>query len=208
MPFELKAQPIEPKKTNKATKLDIFMYKYSFLVLILLLGAVLAAGFFFLLKPKYEEVLLTFNKIYEQKKTEASTLKASERKALQYIVDFNSISESEKSLIDKIIPDSGQSELIYIEIEKIAKERGLILRKINITEKKEDLRNKNDEEKVKKGVNELEIDLIVEGFNYEGMKRFLSAIEKNIRLMDIQDITFSPDTFSANIKLLTYYSAL
>jgi Tfp pilus assembly protein PilO len=206
MPFELKTQTVEFKKTRNATKTDIFMYKYSFLVLILIMAAVLAAGFFMILKPKYEEVLHNYNTEYENRSNESMILKTNVAKLTQYLVDYNSLSEYEKEMIYKMVPEKNQYEIIYAEMDKLITGQNLILRKVSVSQIEDDPRNLDISETAKK-IGKTGVEIMVEGVNYDSMKRLLASIEKNMRLMDIQEIKFNPDSYSVSINFITYYSA-
>jgi Tfp pilus assembly protein PilO len=205
MPFELKTQTVEFKKTRSATKADIFMHKYSFLVLILLMAAVLAVGFFIILKPKYEDILLNYNTEYENKSNESTILKANVAKLTQYLIDYNSISEHEKEMVYKMVPEKDQYEMIYAEMDKLISNQNLILRKVSVSRIEDDLRNKEINETAKK-IGKIGVEISIEGVSYESLKRLLGVIEKNVKLMDVQKIEFNPDSFSAGIDFITYYS--
>ena len=203
MPFELKQENIEPKKIRKTTKLDIFMYKYSFLVLIFFLGAILLLGFVLLLKPKYEEVMITYAQEYEKKKTEAGILKLNETKLTQFIRDFEIITDEEKKMIENLIPGKNNYELIYAEMERLIENNGLILKSVSVNHVEEDKRNVNASNSK---IGKMEVEIIVEGLDYGGFKRLLFSLERSMKLIDVQEVNFEPGQFSATLKFFTYYA--
>jgi len=55
------------------------------------------------------------------------------------------------------------------------------------------------------GVGRYDVSLSLSGIDYLDLKRALVALENNLRLMDIRDLSFNPGASTASINLTTYY---
>ena len=54
-------------------------------------------------------------------------------------------------------------------------------------------------------IGKIHITMSIIGTDYDGLKNLLQAIENNLRLMDMENISWSPDGNSTNLQLVTYY---
>ncbi|MEK7103240.1 MAG: hypothetical protein AAB870_02740, partial [Patescibacteria group bacterium] len=54
-------------------------------------------------------------------------------------------------------------------------------------------------------VQSLQVNMKVANVSYTAMKQFLDAIEKNIRVADVQSISFDPRSRFVDISIRSYY---
>lgn len=127
--------------------------------------------------------------------------------------DYKANEENFKK-VNYILPSGQDIPNLIVQLEALAFEGGMILESfdLSITEEKAVSRAaevRTQEEVQVRDYQTLSIDLKLTG-SYTGFEKFLKALEENIRLMDIESITLSPQSevssvFNFNIIVKTYY---
>lgn len=97
------------------------------------------------------------------------------------IAEYNKLTQKIQK-INLAFPSQKQKAELIVQLESLTKETGLALKSINFNE------SKKGEEKGAYRV--LNISLSLSG-TYQAFKNFLVSLEKNIRLMDVQSVSFS-----------------
>lgn len=132
------------------------------------------------------------------------------------IDQLKQVYDSRKGAISKafyLLPiEKGTSSLI-VQFEALVSENGLILKSINFTEKiKKRTPTGGDEVAVVPGQIYKTLKVSVELYgSYASFKSFLEALEYNVRIMDINSISFSSEkdeessVFNFNVELEVYY---
>lgn len=186
------------------SRLNNFLIDYFKWVIALTVFLILASGTFFVILPKYSLV---------EKKIEAAnqTLKAKEIKLTQYLKNLNELNENfkavssdELSKINVILPDKPGVEDLYSQIEKLVKNNGLLISSLNIppieTVSASEIAPDDNREAKK-----VRINLNVVGADYTSFKNLLRTLENNLRLMDVESVTFSPKEKNVSLDFTTYY---
>lgn len=175
-----------------------------FIVSILFFLAGLAL-IFWAAKPLWVEIAT----LRTERNSVLSTL--SELRSLQNARDgllsaYNSISKTDLEKLNQMMPISSDTGGILVSLEKIAQDRGVRL-------KKAEFKIDNDKGvKVIQAANSLfnTINLsIVVSASYDSFKSFLDALEKNTRIMDVTNISFSvgqTNLYEFIIQADAYYS--
>jgi len=122
-----------------------------------------------------------------------------------------------KESIDKInfiLPRERDLPNLIIQLEALVLEQGLLLEQLELSVAEEGTSGKAEELRTTKttAMNYHTVDINL-GFmgNYSAFKNFLKAVEENMRLMDVDSISFSPESeenpgiFKFNLRLKTYY---
>jgi len=141
-------------------------------------------------------------------------------KTIEKLIDKYKNSEGVLKKLDDILPGDSDVPNLIVQIEAIAKESGMSMSDVGIAvsdqteaSKAEAVRSGGsaNQEKVSVDYQAVAIDLRMSG-DYAALKRFLQAVEENMRLMDIESITFSTksregagSTFEFEVVLNTYY---
>lgn len=187
----------------------------NIIIIILILGFI--ASVVLLDVPKAQSVL----NLRQQIKTQEGKL--AEKRDLMNIVEKLTASYKEKQdvlgKLDYIMPSNQDVPNLIVQLEAIANQGGVILQDVNITVG-ESQKGESKATEVRTGETQtgtstsayrfLVVDLKLLG-DYPAFKNFLQALEENIRLMDIESITFMSKTESATplfefeVVLKTYY---
>jgi hypothetical protein len=201
--------PIENKKNNLFLKL---LSRYIYLVAILLAVVLLVVGYIFILQPK-----ISLNKNNPELSLEFQEKVLTERKEkLQQlnnlIDDYKKLPNSHFAKINELLPLSNEAPILFTHLSGLAKANDTVLLNVATNEL-------GNNELITLFVNEglvapkdLKVIEITADFlgkvgndSYPFFKQLVRAIEKNIRLFDIQYITFSPTLANFTFTARTYY---
>lgn len=142
-------------------------------------------------KQSLEDVLSRF---YDLRKTKN-----------ELIEKYNSITIQDLEKLREIIPESTNEGDLIVEFENLTSDHGLLLKQIDI---------KHIDEKRgislivgEKPFKELPISLTVDG-SYTSIKEFLASIEKSLRIIDIESLSFNAgdiDSYEFSISAKAYF---
>ncbi len=185
-----------------------------FITLILLFGVVVIGIFY--LGPAWSN--------YQTLRQDAESLRAISSefdeliKNRDALIDaINSISKSDLDRIDRSLPRGPQTAEFLVILDKIAAENRIALKNIDLTPPSAPQaispgqpRPATSPQTLKSSgsFQELPISLATVG-SYEAFKNFLTSLEKNIRIIDLQNVSFgAPDqnnNINFSVKAKTYY---
>ncbi|PIS42025.1 MAG: hypothetical protein COT24_05715 [Candidatus Kerfeldbacteria bacterium CG08_land_8_20_14_0_20_40_16] len=203
-------------------KILVLLAKYFRFILNGVIILLLFISFYFILWPKYSEINDEGSLDYESK-VELLESRNQELAQLQDLeVKFNQITSAEIVKLEKILPSGKDFSDIFVQMENLAKESGLKLSRVSITEgglvevatdtgKNSTTSKSKTSSNTGKEIGAVNISLSVEGDNtYPALKIFLDNIEDNMRIVDIDSLSYTPPTgesSSYTVNLKTYYLA-
>lgn len=168
--------------------------KIVFLVVII----IVAAGYFFLLGPKYKEIRMKMKDI-ETKGSEQSALQDKLIQITKLRNTYKSIDQDDVKKINSALPDLPLKDELLTQLEALISQNGLLLTSLQIEDPQ-----KAETQKVS-GVGKVRISMDVVGTDYQNLKNILSVLEKNLRLLDIISLKFSPEGRTVSLEIVTYY---
>lgn len=209
--MEEKKDPQEEAKNKKKQKLNAFLSKYFNLVIIIVMLIILIVSFFLLIKPKYKSILDSIqSNVYQKEKIYLQQYKKL-NESKQLISLYKSFDVQGVEKINNIIPKSYIKEDLFTELENIVVSNGFILKSIQIDLDMENVKkNRSDVVNINNPVLPPEIDQIrvhmsVGSMDYYGLKYLIKVLENNLKLMDIVDLDFNPESSILKIEFWTYY---
>lgn len=167
--------------------------KQPFFIIIAVLSAIVMVVKF-LVMPAYEDVG-SRRTVREEKKEIIIELENLKKKTAQWRADF---SKAEKSIVkmNLALPNGEDFPNLIVSLEDLAGSSGVVLGLIDFGGV---IRGRSSAVKSDK-VNALALDLTMQiRGTYEAFKLFLDKIESNVRVLDIQSITFSSDSAKAGM---------
>lgn len=195
------------KKNAKNLQLLLVLVRYYKLLTIVIVITVVAFGYTFILEPKYREIssggqynLETVETELAKRETYLDTLKT-------LVTNYQNISQAEINKLKKVLPEEKDLPGIFVQFEALAQEYDLFLSSISINEVAEEVKKEKSSRsgKIKKLNVSLSLISIKESHDYADIKEFLSALENNLRLLDVNAVYFSPDALDYSVNLFTYY---
>jgi Tfp pilus assembly protein PilO len=168
----------------------------TILSIILILASV--GGFIAYIVPTYTEA-----KSISQKKDEylellssARTLAEKRDKLLQV---YNGINPNDIARLEKMLPSNPDNVKLILEIDALAKSQGLALQNVKI---KDDSQDKTKQKGANPDIGSLTLELTTVG-PYPGYVTFISALEKNLRIINVKKVSFLAPDDKANFQYQT-----
>lgn len=173
---------------------------FRFAVPTILIGVAIA-GFFVFTIPLYDEIstlkadVASYNEALDNSKTlEAERGKLTEK--------LNSIDPVNLVKLQKLLPDNVDNIRLILEIEKISKPYGMILKDVKYDTISKDTAKGTAAGAIQGGVSETDIRKDYGSWNlefstqgtYSNFINFIKDLESNLRIVDISSIQFSSDT--------------
>ncbi|MBI4692099.1 MAG: type 4a pilus biogenesis protein PilO [Candidatus Terrybacteria bacterium] len=135
-----------------------------------------------------------------------STSRQIQEKREGLLSQYNAISQESLNRLNKLLPSQPDSIKFILEIEKIAQQNGLIIKDIDLREAAGSEQKTSSEAK-EKLFDSIPVAMKMVG-SYKSFYSFLRDIERNLRLMDINALSFivaETDFYEFNIEGLVYW---
>ena len=225
----LKVKQKKIRRSNQLVKrINDFLLNYFNWVILIIVLTILVAGFSMIIEPKYELVVRDVEIVRRDKEGEYLIQQSYLNKLNELKDAYQSIKSEDKRKIDIILPEKVEIEEFFSNMEAMVLKNGLILPSLQINSADLELevhKNKEDDAPLARDqkniykieeakaetddlfeeIGKIQISMSIIGTDYDGLKNLLQAIESNLRLMDIENISWSPDGNSTNLQLVTYY---
>ena len=119
--------------------------------------------------------------------------------------DFDSLPKELNQKLNESLPLKPNKADLLVNLDALAKQSGLQAKVINITEAKQTARSDELTAKSQLDIKEINIKLDLDGITYIFLKHFISDVERNVRLLRINDFDFSADSPSIQLNLTAFY---
>lgn len=183
---------------SKKSPVKIFDALVPFLI-VLIFASVFGSFFYYIIQPEMQKYLPGGTVNYTSVK-ELLDSRTSYRNDLKSLADFASVAEKNgQDPIALVLPSSEDVPTLYALFEKMAKDAGVGLQVIDISQRADDAKS------AKEQIREVPIQLRYVNVDYETLKRLISAIESNIRLTRIKSLSYDPVGQTVSILASTYY---
>jgi len=201
------------QKSSPWQTINIFLSRYfKYLSIIIALLAVTGA-YFYLLRPKYNEIIVEINNTKNAQETERDDLNRYYNKLVAYIAEYEKIKKADIKKIGQLAPKDSNYEKLFTDFETIIKEQGFILNSLSISpDNGKSSTNKTtasakavSDSSDQAGIGKIKISADISGVDYASLKHLLAVIENNLRLMDVESLNWSPDKAGVNLEIITYY---
>jgi hypothetical protein len=199
-------------KNIRVVAFNIFAGFFNWFIILVCL-IIIVAGYWWLLKPKYNFIAsdqeLTFrSKEYDEKVAYLKQL--GDIKNL-----YKSINQSDKDKIDLILSANQDLDRLKIvllrEMDKVGKERGATIDDVVITpldnsrDKIINLKGDNAKSPSFDKLSLIQVSFSAKSISYDQLKKLLARLETSLRIMDVTELNFDPKARVAGVKLVAYY---
>ena len=177
--------------------LNLFLNTYFNIILVFILALALTAAYIIVIQPKYEETMIAIQTNIEQQQR----LLIEQQKKLNNLKViselYSKIPTADLAKFNDVLPDSYVKERLFGELEEVISQNGFVVNSISLED------SAPDESVSKTGA--ISLNLSLSTVNYAGLKKVLRLLENNLRLFDVQEVSFSPGDNSLELVLATYY---
>jgi len=174
--------------------------------IIFLLGVLIfAASYFLLWQPAWQKMNIDYSQAVIKEKEATLTAK---KKIWQSLKDteeiYLSISPEAKARVLEFLPRDQELPNLYYNLDQLAKTAGYKIVTLVVNQETDEETNEKDSAP-KKGLQTLKVNLSLEGSGYQNLKNFLSALENNLRIFDLESLNWDPSDTSFEVSFKTYY---
>ena len=172
-------------------------------IITIILIAVSTGIFFLFVDPLYKETKLLRKQISALDETFSNSKRIQEVRDTLF-AKFNAIPNSDISRLEKILPNNVDNVKLILELDRIASQQGMDIKKINV---KEASGEESGLGPSGRGYGTIDIGLTLTG-SYSAFRGFLSALEKSLRIVDVTSLNFRAAGFDFdqyNITVRTYW---
>lgn len=208
--------------------------RYLKWIIVLVMGVVLFLSYSLVLSPQVHAVQRAAEESLPAKRKILRDLQAIKQELDGIVLDFERLKQDKQTEFEKLnvlLPRGSEYEKIFTLLDDITTRSGLKLTSISIAFSEGAAQRAPEPafQEVKPGapqvdasaVQKMVININVSGGNYETLKQYLDAIERNIRLLDVSSLSFDGSAFAAAadekertmttasfaIELVTYYTS-
>lgn len=207
---------IDIKKTENIRKLNIFLIQYFNIVAIFIVLAFIVVSIFFVLKPKYDDIQMGIDVSNDNMELEREVFEKYDLRLDGYIASYDRIKKRNRDKISVLLPDDHSKENLFAQFAYMAQKRGLLLNSLtievtdvdSIINPKPNARRTTNKNSIilPEGVGTVNINMELTGLDYKSFKDYLSAIENNLRIMDIRDIEYDNSGKKFSVDMTTYFN--
>ena len=185
-------------KFEQPSNILLLVNKYVLLVSGIIVLVILLTGYSFLLNPKIKAIQVATEEttLTEEKEAKNKELLSKIKKLRQEYNDIKIDRQSDLNRLSAMLPSTPETAELLVLVNRLAADRDFQLVNIDIVEKIKDkeetepveessLKTLNINFSLYKSVNSNEEETV-----YETFKLYLADLESNLRLMDIQTISF------------------
>jgi hypothetical protein len=201
---DLEAKKLWLKKTNK------FLSDYFNFIIVFIVASIFIFGFFFLLKPKYEQTVRYINILSRQEQFDYQAKKDELDKIKELLAAYEGISPKLLDQVKAVAPVRKNKEELFPEINYLVSKNQLFLQSVSLSsvsgyQSEVSLPATAAQVRAAENIESVALTLSVLGTDYAALKNFLTSLENNLHLMDVANVTFSPGG-AINLTINTYYS--
>lgn len=192
-------------------KRNTLLNRYFNLGVIVLAIFLLLLAYILILRPKTDEVVLSAQetissqqRLFQAEQTRLDRLTAA-------VEAYNQINPVDIERVDNILPSDYDKEALFGEVEELINNQGFILTSLVIkkdTDKVEDVSATEEEvpilPEVSENIGTISLQLEIAAIDYAGLKNLLISLEKNLKFLEVANISLSGD-YAASLTLVTYY---
>ncbi len=207
---------VDAPKIKRVSRINVFLNKYFRLIIIFVVFVILVGSFFLVIIPKYQETLTIIKgnlanqeDVYVEQWNKLNNYK-------KLVSVYEKISVGERQKVENILPLEYIKEQLFIELGYIIPQNGYVLNSLEFHKDKEeivDLRRAAEEisteelllQKLPRSIGYIKGTMATSLVDYAGLKNLIYILENNLKLIDIYNVGFNPETESVEIDFITYY---
>lgn len=185
----------------------IIINRFYIIIAVFLVIAILTLGYLLTFNKEYNKIKSLGTVDYQKKINELESKKSNLAQIEKVYDSYKKISQEEIKKLSIMLPPEKDVPSLFIEMEALARESGLALNSIDVAQAGAvSITAGVAEGSATLNIKKLNINLKIQGIDsYDRLKLFLGNVEKSIRILDLNSLSYSPAQDSYGISLVTYY---
>jgi len=188
------AQAEEEKKKRQKPPSALWVRYYKTLLVFMII-AMAVIGWFVVLGPMYGDYqVLDVQAKQEEYNQYRSVLTRFEK----IMADWESVSEEDKRRLDYFLPEGKDVPGIVAMLDTMAAQSGFAVTKVSLSHTEQPIEKKPD-------LFPILISMSIDGGTYQNLKQFVEKIENNLRVLDVESLSFQAGKGIYVLNISTYY---
>jgi hypothetical protein len=192
---------------------------YGKLILAIVIFASLLAGYYFFIKPSFEKMNSENSQRISELKMSIDRAEKTKAMLVSFLGGYSKLDPKEIQRIAKMLPEDDNYVALLPHIEYLVLRKGYALQSVQVNriESADTLEKAPDQpggkgdasmrvnELIKNHIGIMKINFSATGANYDGFKSLLADLENNLRLMDVEVLSYDPTSKSSQFTITAYY---
>ncbi|MDD2680576.1 MAG: hypothetical protein PHE20_00560 [Patescibacteria group bacterium] len=201
--------PPAPVQKNKYNDFNTILNDNFNLVIVAVVVVLLVASYFLIIQPKFETTLVAIKANIDQQELFYQSQRQKLTDLQAAVVLYRKVGADNIDKINEILPDEYAKERLFGELEDILSQKGLTLDSLQLSKGGED-----DKEPLAPSgqgllslpnVGTIKAELSLSSVDYVALKNLLPLLEKQLRLIDVEELDFDPAANTVHLIFYTYY---
>ncbi|MBN2884703.1 hypothetical protein JXE04_02145 [Patescibacteria group bacterium] len=192
---------------NKASDFNTTLSANFNLIIVFVVLFLLFVSYLTIIRPKFKDTLVAIKnnidqqeKLYQNQRQKLVNLQAA-------VALYQKIGAENIEKVNGILPDEYAKEKLFGELEDLLSQKGLMLNSLRLSK---DSEGEDDGPLVSrdaglKNVGVIRAEMSLSSVDYVALKNLLPLLEKQLQLIDIESLDFSPSEKTVNLVCYTYY---
>jgi hypothetical protein len=206
-----------PHQTKRKERKPFYLKRFKSLIILLTL-IILLPGYFWIIRPQYNSYQKD-KKLFEQYQQQQDINIKQIKNYRQTVSLYESFDIEQENKVNLVLPSDMDEADLFVNIEGLVEAADLTLDNITITPitpADQKISNPQNQLTPAAGAGQMEIspnkelnsaliDLDLSDVSYTKIKKLLSLIEVNLRLLDVDSFDFNAQEGTLNLSIKTYY---
>lgn len=195
---EPKKEP-KPEEARRRQQEELVRQLVSFMPIIIIVLAIgfLLAGYFLVLRPKIGGLMPGGRLDFSQLEGRVTSEEMYADRLDKSLAAFRNISSHDRARVEGGVPTEPDIPGLFVTMAALAEDNGVLLTSVDAVADPKSLSPA--------GRRDIRVGIGVVGVGYERLKKLLVDIERSLRLLDIQTLSYGPFDASASIVLKAYH---
>jgi hypothetical protein len=179
----------------------------------LLVGtAVFVGGYWFFLRPSLDQMSVMRRHDIDQLVAQQQYLKTYQADIEKMVSNFRAVNQTDIDKVRAILPDRKGVADLFVQFQTLAEQNGFVLESVTFGESGAVPAGQPAGQPAgakplpaDSSIQRISASVVVRGAGYPELKQLLDAVERNLRLFDVNAVYFASDSPRMTLNIFTYY---
>lgn len=201
----VRPSPFAPRELGRRL---IRSYRTTTLVVF---GLVVVAGYLLVLRGTIERASVEGSTDFGQLQAQQEYLQGYVKDLEAMVNNLEAISQTDIDRLSAILPDEKGVGDLLVQLQTLSETHGFFLSSVNVsqggtaTEAPTTPAARQAKPKATSPIQRMSISVVLQGPGYTEIKELLSSIERNLRVLDVNAVYFTPGSPDVTLNLYAYY---
>lgn len=166
---------------------------------------VAGGGYFLIIAPKLAGIQGSTSKDVAEKQALIQANEAEIQRLRSLEEDLQSVTASEQRRLESVMPSAAELDDLYVQFSDLASGLGLSMVSLGFSDTGSSATGE-EKQQLDGDIQTLDVTFTVDGVEgYDGLKQLLDTLHNNLRLIEMNSLSYTPDTTQYSLVLKLYY---